>query len=87
MPWQVNQIKAALILTLYVSAAKAAASIDQAAELRRRVLPELERYRAREIDEPEVMDLVDEVMGEWEIPDDFAAYLGELGFNRNERGK
>jgi len=89
MPGEVTAWVEPLKMTLYVAAARAAARTDLArvSDLRRLVLPALDRYRAHEIDESAVMDLVDEAMGgAWELPEDFQDQLDALGFTRRNSG-
>jgi hypothetical protein len=88
MPREVTAFIKPMILTLYVAAARAAASNDQVLQLQERVLPAMEQYRRYELDEGQVMDLVDEVMGgPWDLPEDFSGQLVALGFTRGDSGQ
>lgn len=89
MPGEVTAWVEPLKMTLYVVAARTAAinHPEQVVRLKQLVLPALDRYRAHEIDESAVMDLVDEAMGgTWELPGDFQNQLDALGFTRRNSG-
>lgn len=87
MPGGVSETIKSLILVLYIAAARAAATNDQVIALRRPGALGLDEYRQGEIDEEEVMDRVDEIMGgSWDLPEDFAQQLEDLGFTGRNSG-
>lgn len=88
MSRQVTGIVKTLCMSLYIGAARSAAIGDTSKfmRLREALLPALDRYRAREIDESDVLDIVDQVMGDWEVPEDWRNQLDALGFTRGIAG-
>lgn len=89
MPREVTDFAKPLCMTLYVAAARTVAvgDIPKIAALREELFPALDRYRDHEIDEQGVMDVVDQVMGEWTIPPEWQNQLNALGFTRQTPGK
>jgi hypothetical protein len=74
--------------TVYVTAAKADATAEQAEALRATILPLLDRFRAGDIDEDVIFRQVDEVMGpDWNPAGAWADQLDALGFAREDTGK
>lgn len=83
MSRKVTTLGEGLILVAYIAAARFVADPDQAEELKARVLPALERYRRYEIGEPEILELVDQIMGpDWQPTGEWAEQLVALGFTR-----
>lgn len=77
-----------LAFTVYVAAARSDATREQVAELRRTVLPLLDRFRAREIDQDVIFRQVEEAMGpDWNPSGTWAEQLDALGFARDDTGK
>lgn len=83
-----EQIVQVLAFTVYVASARADAAPEQVADLRREVLPLLDRYRAGEIGPDVVFRRVDALMGpDWNPSGTWADQLDVLGFARDDTGK
>lgn len=83
----IEQIVNVLAFTVYVAAARVDATPEQAAELRREILPLLDRYRAGEIHQDVIFRQVEQVMApDWDPSGAWADQLDVLGFTRDDTG-
>lgn len=90
MPGEVNEesVDEAIRLTLFVGAARAACTPEEAAALRAGLRGPLEDYRAGRYSESDIIDIVRQLMPDgWEPAPEWAEALGRAGFTRGETGK
>lgn len=78
----------ALQLTLFVGAARASCTTEEAALLRQGLMGPLEDYEAGRYDEEDIIDLVRQLMPDgWQPAPDWALALANAGFTDKDSGK